>query len=165
MLAINAGNVEQVKAILNAGVNPNAYPDSWANLTLEDDITPLNQAAEDGNAEIVEQLLNHGADPNKGDGWHTNPLTAATQNEKAEVMLLLIESGANVNDYPAGSSALWRAAMDGQADAVKFLLDHGAIPNTRMNAPDGETLLDALKTNEGSSQIIEILEQHGAKDK
>jgi ankyrin repeat protein len=163
--AINREDAEGVKAVLDSGVNPNLYPNAEADIQLEDDIVPLDQAAENGNAEIVELLLNHGADPNKGDGWHANPLAAATQNDKTEVMLLLIEGGAKVKDYPAGSSALWRAAWDRRVDAVKFLLDHGALANTRMNTPASETLLHALKTSEESSEIIEILEQHGAKDK
>lgn len=54
-------------------------------------------------------------------------------------MELLIQRGAKVNDEPERSSALWSAALDGNVASLRFLLAHGADPNSSQvyHAEDG----------------------------
>ena len=154
MSAIDKKDVKTVESILNNGFDPNTIPHEQADYTAEDDISPLNSAAQDGSTEIVKILLDHGANPNLGDGWSYNPLSAATQNENLKTMTLLIKRGAKVNDEFGNSYALWRATMDGKVKSTNFLLDHGANPKSNLSG----SLLDALKETHSKPEIIQIIE-------
>lgn len=158
--AIERNDADAVTAVLNSGVDPNAYPDTDADQFFEDDSRPIDVAASDGSAGMVRLLLDHGADPNLGDGWNATPLSAAVEGESIETMQLLIQRGARVNDYPGGSSALWRAATDGKAKAVEFLLDHGASFDS-----GNKSLIDALRELGGSPRIIAILQKRALSRK
>lgn len=161
MTAIDAKDAAEVESLLGHGVDPNAFPSAEGDLIDEDDIAPINSAAVDGSTQIVRILLDHGADPNLGDGWSENPLAAATERQSLDTMALLIERGAKVNDEPSGSSALWRAAVDGKVRAVSFLLDQGANPATEMFTDHPQLLIDAVRDLKGSPIIIEMLQKKG----
>lgn len=155
--AIRHDDATEVRRILKSGVNPNRYPDSDLNRSLEDDITPLNIAAERGNLAVVTALLDFGADPNQGDGWHDNPLASAAEENHLDVMELLVKRGAMVNDEGLRSNALWSAAMSGKGPAVGFLLEHGANPNTSLSYEPYTTILKELtdqKCNPGCAHLI-----------
>lgn len=157
--AIDSNSPEQVKAVIDSGVDPNRYPNLDANLQAEDDIRALLIAIDQGNLDVVRVLLDRGADPNLGDGWHTNPLSAAASNERLDLMKLLIHRGALINDDGGTSSALWRAAMDGKPKSVEFLLDRGAKPGTVTFDGKVSGLIQSLKDTNGSPEIIAILER------
>ena len=166
MEAVEAKNPTLVETLLDSGINPNVYPNADADLQAEDDYTVLNVAVDTGDLEIVKILLDHGADPNMGDGWHHSPLIAAAE-KGSEMMTLLIEKGAKVNDGPGGSSALWDAAKSNRIGALKFLLDHGANPNTHSEGRDPETILHMLRMDLNShgrqAEAIRVLKEHGAR--
>jgi len=70
---------------------------------------------------IIEHLLKAGANPNAG---FTNAVSSA------EVILLLIRAGAEVNAKDGtGDTALFMAVEGGYSESVKVLLGHGADPN------------------------------------
>lgn len=162
MAAIGKKNPAAVEAELRKGTDPNAYPNDAASIRNESDISPLNEAISDGNLEVIRVLLDYRADPNRGDGWSACPLEQAADENRIDVMRLLLQRGARVNDSSSGSTALWRAAMDGKAPALAFLLTHGANPSTRAN---DETLLHALRTTGfGSAEIVAMLTKAGAKE-
>lgn len=161
MAAVERKDASAVERILAKGVDPNAYPYSdWARMR-EEDFRVINIAASNGDPRIVKLLLNAGADPNRGDGWYSSPLAAATEGNHLEAMKVLIAGGAKVNDSRQGSSALWRAAMDGKATSVKFLLAHGANPNTNY----GNGTLTKFLSEESLSRpmIARMLKEAGGR--
>jgi hypothetical protein len=169
MTAIEHHDVRAAGLELDRGTDPNRYPNDAVSVAAEADVSPLNVACDDDGIEIVRMLLDHRADPNMGDGWYECPLAAAAGANNVDAMRLLITRGARVNDRSgdggSGSSALWRAAMDGQTAAVRFLLAHGADPNTRfiLDGPIPVPLVRALRDVHSGSTEIELLTKAGAR--
>ena len=160
---IGENDIAAVKADLDHGVNPNALPNDGPAIANESDMAALCAAADGGNAEIVMLLLDHAADPNIGDGWDGDPLTAAVEGDHIDIMELLIKRGARVNEENGDSYALWGATRDGKLDAIKFLLAHGANPNTRYdNGKQGSVLGVARFFHQDAA--AKLLRQAGAKE-
>lgn len=164
MVAIDLGLVSMVKAELDRGTSPNILPRSG--FDGFEASSPMCAAAARGNLEIVSMLVERGGDVNMGDAWNLGPLESAAYNGHVQVMELLINKKAKVNDTGIGSMALWRAAVSGHAPAVRLLLSHGANPNTEAVGSDGSaTLLHHLNETGGSREIIEVLKAAGARDR
>jgi ankyrin repeat protein len=126
---------------------------------LQDDKKFLAAAAAGKIATVAEQLK-HGVDPDAKD--ETSLKTAlhhATEHGHEDIVLLLLEYGANVNAIEkAGSSVLHIALEMGNVEIVKFLLDYGANVNTSQT--DGSSLLHkAIET--GHIEIFALLLQYG----
>ncbi len=94
--AAKQGEVEQVRAILAAGVNvddPTPYG-----------ATALAFAAERGHLQVVKALVDAGADVNHADDfYHVTPLGWATSSDHSEVVTLLQERGAKTDAVQAES--------------------------------------------------------------
>ncbi len=141
MLVANRGSLEVLQVLLAAGAKPN--------LASESGFTALSIAAEKNNLEAVKALLAAKADPN-GDDYC--PLTLAIHAKAPEILVALLEAGADanraghitwqvqvesrggVNTCGSGTSLplvtpLFVAIHEGNADAVKLLLAHKADPN------------------------------------
>jgi len=102
--AAMAGNVEQVRALLDA--NPSLVNERDTALSL-----PIHLAANRGHAAIVELLLSRGADINAGDRENTSPLVNAAMGNRMDVVRLLVERGAQVEAKDInGESAILSAA-------------------------------------------------------
>ena len=107
---------------------------------------------------------------------------SAAQDGHCEIIRLLLEHGANVNQkvrddlvyvseeeddlaetsvFVKGWTALFFAAWAGEADAVRLLIDGGADVNIRDTA--GETAL-SMAVKEGHKEVATMLRQHGAKE-
>ena len=145
LAAIEANDFSAVSRELDSGTDPNLIPpcDQW-----EDDFAPLSAAAGDGCLVLVCLLLWYGADPNQEDGWSYNPLTAAAVGNHVDVMRLLVQSGARVQEEHF-SIALWLAAVEGKKEAVAFLLAHGA---------------DSDEKGDDGRPLREVVEQFGHRD-
>ena len=91
----NHGNAEIAKLLLEYGAKPNEVsrgigkPDS----SIAD--FPLMAASRSGNLEIVKFLIHEGAEVNKSNDSQENALTEALIQDKLDVALYLLESGAN----------------------------------------------------------------------
>lgn len=86
----------------------------------------LNQAALSGDAGRIRELLSQGADVN-GRGMHAmTPVLSAARGGHLEVVQLLVEKGAAVNDHNDSGSALMWAVSSGNEDLVAYLLQNGA---------------------------------------
>ena len=120
MNAASADDLPGVTALIESGVEVNARDYRGA--------TALLIASAHGSQDVVKQLLIAGADPNLADNMGDTPLSTAVQNKKGHVVILLLENGADPNVYDNffRTSVLYKAAVTGQTDVVRSLLERGA---------------------------------------
>ena len=93
-------------------------------------ITPLIAAARGGDAAQIAKLVKSGADVNERGGVNNwTPLMHAVHKNQIESVRALIAAGTDIN-ATAGThgrdTALRLAEIDGDADIVKLLRNHGA---------------------------------------
>jgi uncharacterized protein len=142
------GALDFIKMLLDRGADPNVRIIArtevhQANTSLwlkEAGATPLLRAALCGDLTVVRLLLDRGADPLRGTLDDTTPLMVAagvgwaegftfqySDEETLELVKLLLEKGARVNDANAdGITALHGAAYKGANNVVQLLVDRGA---------------------------------------
>ncbi|KAJ5202305.1 ankyrin [Penicillium cf. viridicatum] len=113
--------------------------------------TPLQAAAREGWEDIV----------NARDTCHSTELHAASAKGHKIIAELLLRYGAdpNVQGKCGIDTALQAGARVGYEEAVKLLLDKGAIVDAR--GGDGGTAIHAAVA-EGHKHIVELLLSHGA---
>ncbi|KAF4497870.1 ankyrin 3 [Fusarium agapanthi] len=150
-LAVSVNNIESVKILLNAKVDPNQKKDGV--------YTPLCTSIRDNRPDIFHLLLANKADPNVPASEYPAfkcithnrlqflpPLVDAGVNlsspkgivetavsvNNMEALTWLLEKGMNPNDKnPKGHSPLTTAIRENRVEMVEFLLSHGADPNVR----------------------------------
>ncbi|KAJ8877153.1 hypothetical protein PR048_021606 [Dryococelus australis] len=88
-LAVSLNNVELVKKLLEAGVNPSCSDSEGR--------TPLHLASSRGFTEIVKVLLDKGANPNMRDILGNTPLHLAVCTSEIAVVTMLLKAGTDVN--------------------------------------------------------------------
>ena len=173
--AAAAGDAGTVRGLLSEDPTlASAYTnDGW---------TALHLAA---SAEIAAMLLDAGADidarnRHKVFGPGNSPLSAAVYQNRRDVVRLLIERGANVNQPDnAGWTPLHLAVANGRLQTARMLLEAGVDPNARTASAGGakwadkaplELLAAEDRTGEGGTTIAPdvgaavaaLLRQHGA---
>ena len=139
--------------------------------------TSLHRASQAGLIDTVRLLLDHGADPNHRDirspapicrghckivkypgnfGW--TPLHLASQKGNNDVLVLLLDRGANANHSDIRcQTSLHVASQAGHIDTVRLLLDHGADPKHQ----DIYGLTPHhIASQEGHDQIVWLLLSH-----
>jgi ankyrin repeat protein len=119
-------------------------------------LDPLTEAAGAGELERVAKLLDEGAAV-EGNGRFAPPLYYAATAGHIEVVRLLLQHGADINSqrFSSGRTALMGAALVGDAQIVKLLLDKEANPLLR-----GWMLHTALDTarRERHADVAQLLE-------
>jgi ankyrin repeat protein len=103
-----------------------SHPMTQVDARSPSDENALMLAALRGQSQLVEQLVARGASVNKED-W--SPLHYAATGGQTRILAFLIGAGAEVNSpSPNGTTPLMMAAMYGNADCVRLLLESGADP-------------------------------------
>jgi len=160
-LAARQGQLESVKALLEAGANVNQRG-------AGDPVTPLMIATMNGHFDVAKYLVDQGADPNLAQSNGATPLYAALNcqwSDKAlypqprayeqqhtsylDLMKTLLEKGADPNarlrrkvwyaqyDFDqsgvdeSGATPFFRAAYAADVEGMKLLVEYGADPNIR----------------------------------
>jgi ankyrin repeat protein len=159
-LALDSGPRDMEKAtasallLISRGANVNAT-------RTDNTITPLDMAVQNRQLDVVRALLDKGANPNKG--LSRLPLASALYGNKphTEIVLLLIDRGADVNavgPLPNEGSPLIMAVQAKEVAIIRALLAKGADPN--FSTRNGLTPLRAAAE---SPEIMQILITAGAK--
>src|SRR5271157_4897338 len=103
----------------------------------------LQQAAENGNLEEVHALIDKRAEVNARDGTGRTALMVAAARNQVEILKVLLQKGADVNEKTTGAAPAWMngwtalmyAANHGSCNAVRILLNAGA--NAKAMTDDG----------------------------
>ena len=153
MDAVRAGDVEEVRALLVQGADPNAQ--------TPDGSTALLWAAHREDLTIAELLLRAGGRAGDANRYGATALLEAATTGNAPMLALLLDAGADANTaMPEGETPLMRAARAGRADAVTLLLSHGAVVDVR-ETWRGQTAL-MWATVEGNTEAAGALLAGGA---
>lgn len=125
LIAINDGDLEKVRSLIDAGsdVNARSYTGD----------TALVVASRKGRTEIVKTLINAGAEINSEGLWH--PLISAIIHGHTDVAKLLVQAGADINSKdPQGLSALKCAKEQRNFEIVSLLKEAGALVNRKKSS-------------------------------
>lgn len=128
-LAVEAGDLQQVRRLLNSGADANFQEkqNGWS---------PLHSAVQCDRADLVELLLTHGADPCLRKHNGATALIIAGIEGNVQVLQLLLDAGADVNERDLhGFTALMEAAGRGHVEALRFLHSRGAQVNMARDPP------------------------------
>jgi ankyrin repeat protein len=165
---LKAGNAQAIAAALKTDASwlEQALPDPAANEQEAHAATPLAIAARHGHLELVRVLLAAKANPNWHDAENGNSvLSVAVQSGKADLVALLLDSGASIKS--AGGKPLCLACASGNLQIVKLLLARGAKTNlTAVITDSAKTKTKSpLECGVGTVEIIQALLDAGTKCK
>jgi ankyrin repeat protein len=160
--ALSPEQIGIIKAWIDQGAE---WPDELAGDTpapaQDPRATQLMDALRRGDWAVFEKLLR--ANPNaaqaKGSGGSTPLMFAALYGNARSVGLLLDQGAKPEIRNEAGATALLWAVDD--PEKVRILLEHGADANAR--SEDGVTPLLLAASRFGSSEVVRLLLDHGAK--
>ncbi len=94
--------------------------------------TALMFAARVGDLESARLLVAAGANPSDEDAWGVTATTLAAHSGFTDVVLFLLDKGADPNAMRCGFSALHVAVMRRDQKMVAALLEHGAKPDPKL---------------------------------
>jgi ankyrin repeat protein len=116
--AARAGNVEEVRELIEAGVEPGTRtPEGW---------TALHYAALHGRVEVVALLLERGEPAHARHPRGATPLHRAAEHGSVEIARLLIARGAPIDAKAGGRTALAVAVAKRHNALAGYLVDQGA---------------------------------------
>lgn len=145
-LATSINNIESVRLLLGAGVDPNGKKDGV--------YTPLCSAIRDDRGEIVTLLLANGADPNLPASEY--PCFKCVTHQRPQYLPQVIEAGGDPHE-PRG--IIEKAVKHNNQDALIYLLDYGVDVNAK--SPEGYTPLTTA-IREDRAEMVDLLLARGA---
>ncbi len=153
-VAARDGDLEQVRALIDAGSDLNAQGDNGE--------TALNTAILEGHVSVAGLLIDRGADLGARNRGGFTPLHAAAYVNAVEIAERLLGRGADVNDQQnkAGGTALSVASEEGHAGVAKVLIAHGA--DLEAGERNGYTPLTRALWR-GQNEVVALLQKSGAK--
>ena len=139
--ATRAGDIEAVRALLDAGVVVDVHSRSKS--------TALMRAAWEGHEQIVRLLLERGASVNACNEKMETALTRAAAQGHLSIVELLLSAGAEVDDhrnriYTEVTAALGEALLNGHKNVAFLLYNRGADPNLAMGKIVAQGRIDLL---------------------
>ncbi|KAL6880728.1 ankyrin repeat-containing domain protein [Trichoderma novae-zelandiae] len=145
-LATSINNIESVRVLLKAGVDPNAKKDGV--------YTPLCTSIRDNRMDIFQLLLGNGADPNATAIEY--PTFKCITHNRVHFLPPLVAAGADLHN-PKG--IMETAVSCNNMEALSWLLDQGLDPNER-TTKGCSPLTTAIRENR--IEMIEVLLARGA---
>ena len=146
--AIEEGNLEEVKKIINTG-----FPEFE-----KEKNKLLYRAAMRGKIPIVDFLIKKGADVNNGNSEGNTPLHHVFNHEHGDdfpMAKFLIEKGADINKKNKnGDTPLHFAALFDNFEEVKFLLSNGANENIKNKYGDKPHVISRGLLSDADEQIV-----------
>jgi len=122
----------------------------------------LHWAAHNGDLGAVQRLLGEGADPDQANRFGYTPLHEAAIVRNAEMLELMLDAGGDANaTFGEGETVLMTAARAGDADSVRALLAHGALPDATENWHGQTALMWAALENH--ADVVQLLVDAGAE--
>lgn len=149
--AAKNGDLQAVKKYISNGADINAVDTEGGNA--------LAYAILEGHVEIVRFLMKHGAYVADDIINNARCLIACAGLGITDVMMMLLEHGADVNAADGGFTALMCVAGLGHTEIAKILIEHGADVNAKDDY--GETALMFAAFN-GKTEMARMLIEHGA---
>ncbi|GLB36852.1 hypothetical protein LshimejAT787_0311390 [Lyophyllum shimeji] len=155
LLFLSVGHIDLLKWVLAQGANPNRSRSGM--------LSALDLAVMKSSSEAARLLIQHGARVK-----NTNALKTAAYYGVLDMIPLLLEAGADVNEIPdyeemllserehGLGTALHEAALGDQPEAVELLLEKGADPALKNTL--GRTALDIAREKQHVS-VVEVLEK------
>ncbi|KAI9696893.1 MAG: hypothetical protein M1820_007968 [Bogoriella megaspora] len=126
--------------------------------------TALQAACVAGRTAVVKVLLDHGADPNLGRGKFSNPLTAVIQNDKPDILKLLLESERLQVEVDGGfddSTPVINCVTYMDLEPLRDIVETGHADINRPN-DSGDTAL-IVAADRGEADSVEFLCEAGAE--
>lgn len=144
--AVGINNIEVVRVLLKAGVNPDTKKDGT--------YTPLCSAIRDDRPALLKLLLSNGADPNVPAAEY--PAFKCVTHDRVHFLPPLLAAGVDLNK-PKGIIEM--AVSCNNAEALNWLLDQGVSPNDR-SAKGMSPLTTAIRENR--IDFVDLLLLRGA---
>ncbi|MFC4714163.1 M48 family metallopeptidase [Planococcus dechangensis] len=117
--------------------------------------TPLMVSASMGDLAAVQDAIANGADIHARDSDGENALMYATYSEETDVVLYLLEAGANPNSADDISTVLVRAMLFEDYEMAKLLLENGADP--AWMGPDGMNAYSVMQAD-SKDELVDMLD-------
>ena len=156
MFACKNGRDQIVRLLLDAGANPNIYPE-------ESKRSPFLLACRSCSEETIRLFLGSGCQVNEADHLGQSSLMRAILSNNISVVKLIIDAGADVNHVgnsdPATplACAVWKSSLN----VLKLLLANGAEVKNGLSSPYETPLIIAARG--GQNESIEMLYAAGAE--